>query len=52
MVPTKAEWVANPASSSFGLTINVLQSQEVPSMASVRDGISDAMWESRGASRT
>jgi hypothetical protein len=32
--------------------INVLQSQEVPSMASVRDGISDAMWESRGASRT
>ena len=52
MVPTEAEWVVNPASSSSGLAVNALQSQEVQSMASVRDGISDAMWESRGASRT
>ena len=52
VVPTEAEWVVNPASSSSGLAVNALQSQEVQSMASVRDGIYDAMWESRGASRT
>ena len=56
VIPTKAEWVANPASSSSssssGLAVNALQSQEVPTMASVRDAISDAMWDSRGAHRT
>ena len=53
MVPTEVEWVANPASSSSsGPAVNALQSQEVAIMASVKDGISDAMWESRGASRT
>jgi hypothetical protein len=53
VVLTKAEWVANPtSSSSIGPPINSLQSQEVPTMASVRDEISHAMWESRGSSRT
>ena len=53
MVPTEVEWVANPtSSSSIGPPVNSLQSQEVPTMSLVRDGISDAMWESRGASRT
>ena len=53
VVPTEVEWVANPASSSSTSPhVNSLQSQEVPTMSLVRDGISDAMWESRGASRT
>ena len=53
MVPTEVEWVANPASSSsIGPAINAWQTQEVPTMASVRDAISDAMWDSRGAHRT
>jgi hypothetical protein len=49
VVPTEVEWVTNPASSSFtGPPFNALQTQEVPTMASVRDAISDAMWDSRG----
>ena len=53
VVPTEVEWVANPASSSStGPVVNDLQTQEVPTMASIRDAISDAMWDSRGAHRT
>ena len=53
VVPTEVEWVANPSSSSsIGPAVNAWQTQEVPTMASVRDVISDAMWDSRGAHRT
>ena len=44
VLPTKAEWDANPASSSStGPTVNALQTQEVPTTALVRDAISDAV---------
>jgi hypothetical protein len=48
IVPTEAEWAANPASSSTGPPVNDLQTQEVLTKASVRDSISDAMCDSRG----
>ena len=51
VIPTEAEWAPNPASFTFGAPVNELQSQEMPSMSSLRDGISDAMWGTRGTSR-
>jgi len=44
IVPTEETWVPNP--------VNSLQSQEVPSMVELRDGICEAMWENRATSRT
>ena len=52
VVPTEEAWVPNPRRRNNDIPVNSLQSQEVASMAELRDGICEAMWENRGTSRT